>query len=77
MFKHYEDEKLRAQVALSRHITLRVLIGAFFGFALLFSLIAGVTYYNVQALKVPVSYNHTDVHNTQYERGGQNGENSN
>lgn len=70
MFKSYENEHLRAQVAEQRHLTIRIVVGALAGLIVLSSLIWSVTYYNVESLKVPVSYNHTDVHSTQYDRGG-------
>jgi hypothetical protein len=72
MFKQYENEKYRADVAMARHETLRFIAGALAGAFIIGSLIWAICYYNVQSLKVPISVSHTDVHNTQVDRGGSN-----
>jgi hypothetical protein len=72
MFKQYENEKYRADVAIQRQITFRIVAGAFAGAFIIGSLIWATCYYNVQSLKAPISINHTDVHSTQVDRGGSN-----
>jgi hypothetical protein len=67
MFKKYENEHLRASVAESRHGMLKWLGTVLLGFLAFLTLVGSITYYNVQALKVPVKYEHSN--NTNYERG--------
>jgi hypothetical protein len=70
MFKDYQDERYRVQAQGERHVTIRIVAGALAGAFVIGSLIWSICYYNVEALKVPISVSHTDVHNTQVDRGG-------
>lgn len=70
MFKGYQDERYRVQAQGERHETIRFVSGALGVAIIVCSLIWSITYYNVEALKVPISVSHTDVHNTQVDRGG-------
>jgi hypothetical protein len=65
MFKQYEDERYRVQAQGERHETIRFVAGAIAGALVLCSIIFGITYYNVEALKVPVKVSQ----NTDYNRG--------
>jgi hypothetical protein len=56
-----------------RHKTIRTVAGIVAGLIVVLSLITSITYYNVEALKVPVKYEHSN--STQYERGNSNGNN--